>query len=283
MVTSGSRVRRRLEEVQPRRAARQPARPDSGARRRGCWPRRAARRGARATRSSGRVHDVSFEVGPGEALGIIGPNGAGKSTILKLLTPHPQADPRPLRSARPRRRADRGRRRIPSRPDRPRERLPAGRDHGHEARRDRAASSTRSSSSPASADFIDTPVKRYSSGMNARLGFAIAAHLDPDVLLIDEVLSVGDAGFQEKCVARMRELIAPRHPDRLRLAQPAGDSRAVHPRDRRRSRDGEIRWHSRGGDPGIPARAVDDGRGDRYCRLRGADSNRENRATEPPR
>src|SRR5207249_8798042 len=52
--------------------------------------------------------------------------------------------------------------------------------------------------------FVDTQVKRYSSGMNARLGFSIAAHLNPDVLLIDEVLSVGDLAFQEKCQARMK-------------------------------------------------------------------------------
>ena len=55
--------------------------------------------------------------------------------------------------------------------------------------------------------FIDTPVKRYSSGMFARLGFSVAAHVDPDVLLVDEVLSVGDYAFQRKCIERMGQVI----------------------------------------------------------------------------
>ena len=54
--------------------------------------------------------------------------------------------------------------------------------------------------------FLDTPVKRYSSGMYVRLAFAVAAHLDPEILLIDEVLAVGDAAFQEKCVSKMEDV-----------------------------------------------------------------------------
>ena len=54
--------------------------------------------------------------------------------------------------------------------------------------------------------FLDTPVKRYSSGMNVRLGFAVAAHLEPEILLVDEVLAVGDAAFQKKCLGKMSEV-----------------------------------------------------------------------------
>src|SRR4051794_41558453 len=54
--------------------------------------------------------------------------------------------------------------------------------------------------------FLDTPVKRYSSGMQVRLAFAVAAHLEPEILLVDEVLAVGDAEFQEKCLGKMRDV-----------------------------------------------------------------------------
>jgi lipopolysaccharide transport system ATP-binding protein len=152
------------------------------------------------------TRDVSFDVGPGEALGIIGPNGAGKSTILKLLT----------KILRP----TRGSMSIEGRvgalievaagfhPDL------TGRENvflqGAIMGMPRAEIARKFDAIVDFSgvdEFIDTPVKRYSSGMNARLGFAIAAHLDPDVLLIDEVLSVGDVGFQERCVTRMRELL----------------------------------------------------------------------------
>ncbi len=153
------------------------------------------------------VHDVSFEVGPGEALGIIGPNGAGKSTILKLL----------CRILRPTRGTCEVRGRAGAlievaagfHPDL------TGRENVFlqgaimgMKRGDISRKFDEIVEFAGVSEFIDTQVKRYSSGMNARLGFSIAAHLDPDVLLIDEVLSVGDAAFQDRCVERMRELIA---------------------------------------------------------------------------
>jgi len=151
------------------------------------------------------VRDVSFRVGPGESLAIIGPNGAGKSTILKLLT----------RILAP----TRGRCDIRGRAGALIEIAAGfhadltGRENVYlqgsimgMRRADIARQFDRIVDFSGVGDFIDTPVKRYSSGMNARLGFAIAAHLDPDVLIIDEVLSVGDGAFQEQCMTRMREL-----------------------------------------------------------------------------
>jgi lipopolysaccharide transport system ATP-binding protein len=149
------------------------------------------------------LSDVSFEVHPGEALGIIGRNGAGKSTVLKLLT----------RILKP----TRGVCTVVGRsgalievaagfhPD-----LTGGENiylQGAIMGMRRAEIAARFDEIVDFAGiepFIDTPVKRYSSGMSARLGFSIAAHLDPDVLLIDEVLAVGDRTFQERCQARMK-------------------------------------------------------------------------------
>ena len=150
------------------------------------------------------VKDVSFEVMAGEALGIIGRNGAGKSTVLKLLT----------RILKP----TRGSCAVVGRSGALIE-IAAG-FHPDLTGRENvylqgAIMGMRRSEIAARFDeiiefagverFVDTQVKRYSSGMNARLGFSIAAHLNPDVLLIDEVLSVGDMAFQEKCQSRMQQ------------------------------------------------------------------------------
>jgi len=151
------------------------------------------------------LRDVSFEIRPGQALGIIGHNGAGKSTLLKLIT----------RIMRP----TLGRCEVRGRVGALIE-LAAG-FHPDLTGRENVFLQGAIMGMPAVAirsrfdqivefagvaDFIDTPVKRYSSGMNARLGFAIAAHLEPEVLIIDEVLSVGDMAFQERAFGRMREI-----------------------------------------------------------------------------
>ena len=151
------------------------------------------------------VKEVSFELRPGEALGIIGPNGAGKTTILKLLSKVTQPTS--------------GQIRVNGRLSALIE-LGAG-FHSDLSGRENiylngAILGMRKAEIRARFDeiidfagigqFLDTPVKRYSSGMYARLGFAIAAHVDPEVLLVDEVLAVGDYAFQQKCHARMDQL-----------------------------------------------------------------------------
>ncbi len=151
------------------------------------------------------LHDVSFRVEPGQTLGVIGHNGAGKSTILKILT----------RILRPSKGAYVVRGRIGAlievaagfHPDL------TGRENiflqGAIMGMGRTQTQRKLDEIIAFSEieqFIDTPVKRYSSGMNARLGFSVAAHLDPDVLIIDEVLAVGDYAFQRKAFGRIREL-----------------------------------------------------------------------------
>ncbi len=152
------------------------------------------------------LRDVSFEVKRGESLGIIGPNGAGKSTMLKLLS----------RILKPNRGSYKVNGRISAlievgagfHPDL------TGRENiflnGTILGMKRKEIKTKEKAIIDFAgieDFIDTPVKRYSSGMGARLGFSIAAHMEPDVLLVDEVLSVGDARFRDKCVRHMHRLL----------------------------------------------------------------------------
>jgi lipopolysaccharide transport system ATP-binding protein len=155
------------------------------------------------------LHDVSFTVRPGEVLGILGRNGAGKSTLLKILSriTEPTSGRAILRG------------RIASL-------LEVGTGfHPELTGRENiflngAILGMRRAEIAAKFDeivefaevgaFIDTPVKRYSSGMFVRLAFAVAAHLEPEILLIDEVLAVGDAAFQKKCLGKMGE-VASKH------------------------------------------------------------------------
>lgn len=150
---------------------------------------------------------VSLRIAPGDTVGIIGRNGAGKSSTLKVLAGIVPLDSGEvalggqvvtlLELAAGFGRDFSGRENI----------LLGGALHGLtkeqiEARLDDIVAFSELG------DFIDVPVKTYSSGMYVRLGFAIAAHLDADILLIDEVLAVGDEAFQRKCEARIAEQVA---------------------------------------------------------------------------
>src|ERR1700734_2770989 len=152
------------------------------------------------------LRDISFEVHRGEALGIVGNNGAGKSTILKILS----------RIMKP----TKGNLVVNGRLSALIE-VSAGFHHDLTGRENIFLNGTilgmtnREIESKLDQiiafsgleEFIDTPVKRYSSGMYARLGFSVAAHVDPEILIVDEVLSVGDSVFQQKCIERMKEVI----------------------------------------------------------------------------
>lgn len=153
------------------------------------------------------LRDVDFQVHPGEALGIIGPNGSGKSTTLKLLS----------RILRP----DLGRIRVRGRvgalielgagfnPDLTgRENVFLNASILGMKREEIERKYDQIVEFAELADFMDMPVKWYSSGMFARLGFSVAVHTEPQVLLVDEVLSVGDIGFQRRCFERMMEFKA---------------------------------------------------------------------------
>lgn len=151
------------------------------------------------------LRDVSLELSRGEVLGIVGPNGAGKSTLLKILS----------RITEP----TRGRAEINGRVG---SLLEVGTGfHGELTGREniflngsilgmkRAEIARKFDDIVDFAEipaFIDTPVKRYSSGMYMRLAFSVAAHLEPEILLVDEVLAVGDVAFQRKCLGKMGEV-----------------------------------------------------------------------------
>ena len=151
------------------------------------------------------LDDVCFTVEQGETLGIIGKNGAGKSTLLKILS----------RVTAPTSGVVKVKGRIGSllevgtgfHPEL------TGRENVYlngailGMKKDEVARKFDEIVAFSGVEkFIDTPVKRYSSGMYVRLGFAVAAHLDPEILIVDEVLAVGDAEFQKKCLGKMGDV-----------------------------------------------------------------------------
>lgn len=151
------------------------------------------------------VKDVSFDVRRGETLGLIGHNGAGKSTILKLLSQITTPTGGEIELAgRVAALIEVGSGFHPELTGRENVYL-SGALLGMK-RREIQEKFDRIVDFSGVSEFIDTPVKWYSSGMYVRLGFAVAAHLEPDILLVDEVLAVGDAAFQVQCLERLNAL-----------------------------------------------------------------------------
>ena len=161
---------------------------------------------ARTTEEFWALRDVSFEVNQGDVVGIIGRNGAGKSTLLKILS----------RITEPTVGSVRLRGRVASllevgtgfHPEL------SGRENiylnGAILGMSRAEIARKFDEIVAFAEverFLDTPVKHYSSGMYVRLAFAVAAHLEPEILIVDEVLAVGDAQFQQKCLGKVQRVV----------------------------------------------------------------------------
>ena len=152
------------------------------------------------------IDNISFKVERGEALGIIGSNGAGKSTILKIISGIMKpTSGKIIVSGRLSALIEVG---AGFHPDL------TGRENIYlngtilgMKRKEIGSKFDRIVEFSGLEDFIDTPVKRYSSGMYARLGFSVAAHVDPDILIVDEVLSVGDYLFQKKCIDKMYSVL----------------------------------------------------------------------------
>ena len=153
------------------------------------------------------LNDVSFDVRQGEAVGVVGPNGAGKTTVMKLLSRITKATSGKIRSSG----------KISSLIE-----LGAGFHPDLTGRENIFLNGTILGMTRAGIrerfdeivdfsgleGFLDTPVKRYSSGMYARLAFSVAAHTGAEILLVDEVLAVGDLGFQAKSAQRMADLVS---------------------------------------------------------------------------
>ena len=151
------------------------------------------------------LHNVSFEVSRGESIGIIGNNGAGKSTLLKILSriTEPTSGSADL-YGRTSSLLEVGTGFHPELTGRENIYLNAAflGMRRHEIRK----IFEQIVEFAGIGGFLDTPVKRYSSGMYVRLAFAVAAHLEPDILIVDEVLAVGDMEFQQRCVGKMEEV-----------------------------------------------------------------------------